>query len=361
MAENRISIIKIEPKELTFKPGGSPVPFEVTVRNDSDRYASFQLEIVADYDKSSQSSDWYSISPEVSTKNPPGDITRFQVAIKDTPVPGFVGRMNLTVRAFFIELPDEDREVLLLNLKQGGSVPLKVELPVKEFQNYPGEEINIPIKVYNPGQSLTNAVIRILGLEPTWLVDGAQQNLSLFPDQEKEIVFSCQIPIAIQAPSKIYPFKIEAKHSQSSTTYVEGTIEVLPQGFLDFDCDPKSAQIPPTELQLRQRLAFWRSDPVIYELQFNNASNLQQQVTAEIAGEHAQQCTFSIAPENTELDELEETAQPTLTIAPENAELNELEETAQSTLTIAPENAELNPGETTQLSLENSMSATLDR
>ncbi|MGK7927793.1 MAG: hypothetical protein AB4290_21580, partial [Spirulina sp.] len=109
----------IVPGELVFKPGDKPASFAITAVNHSDRCAGFQIEVTAaGVDNASDRRNWYTISPEVSTKNPPGDSTKFQVTIIDTPIPGFVGLMNLTVRIFSLDLPDEEREILRLNVEQ---------------------------------------------------------------------------------------------------------------------------------------------------------------------------------------------------------------------------------------------------
>jgi hypothetical protein len=94
---------------------------------------------------------WYSLSPGVSAKKPPGDSTKFYVAIADTPVPGFVGIMNLTVRVFSLELRHEERLVVRLVVQEGfGSKLLKLDLPVQKFQAVPGELVKIPVRIHNP-------------------------------------------------------------------------------------------------------------------------------------------------------------------------------------------------------------------
>jgi hypothetical protein len=62
MADNLISA-SASVQVLKFKPGGSPATFEVTVNNDSDRFASFQLEIVAAGANPDPGFAWYSLSP----------------------------------------------------------------------------------------------------------------------------------------------------------------------------------------------------------------------------------------------------------------------------------------------------------
>ncbi|MEQ8999594.1 MAG: WD40 repeat domain-containing protein [Coleofasciculus sp. B1-GNL1-01] len=298
MVDNLIDTT-VAPKQLRFKPGGLPASFEVKVVNDSDRFASFQVEVTAAGVDPDRLPDWYKISPEVSTKKPPGDVTHFQVAIVDNPVPGFVGLMNLTVRVFSMELPDEDREVLRLILEQGtGSIPLKLDLPVREFQEYPANEDEIPVRVYNPSQLETHVTLKLSGLDPTWIVDGTERQLYLPPNGQVTETFICQIPDISQAPSRIYPFAIAATHRHGSPAQVEGTLEVLPMGLVEFSATPKQQQIPTK----RAWILNWRNPPVPYTLEFENHSNLQQQVTVNIQGEDQQECTLELPDKPAELN-----------------------------------------------------------
>ncbi|HAG82726.1 MAG TPA: hypothetical protein DCL61_16570 [Cyanobacteria bacterium UBA12227] len=299
MAENLIETT-VNPKQLKFKPGGAPGSFEVTVVNESDRFATFQLEVTAAGTDGNQRSDWYSISPEVSTKKPPGDFTKFHILILDTPVPGFVGMMNLTVRVFSLELPDEDREVVRLNLEAGtGSVVLKLELPVREFEEYPGNQDEIPVRIYNPGQLPTNVTLKFSGLDPRWIVDGTERHLQLPAGGQTSELFICQIPAdLLDAPSQIYPFKIEAIHSNGPSSWVEGTFHVLPMGVVEFTNKPDQHQIPAKLTWLPN----WRNPPVTYDLEFENRSNLHQQVSVEIQGDDQQQCTLELPETQAELD-----------------------------------------------------------
>ncbi|MEQ9370610.1 MAG: hypothetical protein RIG63_16535 [Coleofasciculus chthonoplastes F3-SA18-01] len=298
MVDNLIDTT-VSPKQLRFKPGGLPASFEVKVVNDSERFASFQVEVTAAGVDDDRLPDWYTISPEVGTKKPPGDVTHFQVAIVDNPVPGFVGLMNLTVRVFSMELPDEDREVLRLILEQGtGSIPLKLDLPVREFQERPASQQEIPVRVYNPSQLETHVTLNFSGIDPTWIVDGTERQLYLPPNGQVTETFICQIPDISQAPSRIYPFAIAATHRHGSPAQVEGTLEVLPMGLVEFSATPKQQQIPAK----RPWIPNWRNFPVPYTLEFENHSNLQQQVTVNIQGEDQQECTLELPDKPAELN-----------------------------------------------------------
>lgn len=297
MAENSIET-EISTKEISFKPGDPPAIFQVTAINKSNRFASFQVEIIAAGADPDRKSDWYTISPKVSAKQPPGDRTSFRVAITDTPIPGFVGIVNLTVRVFSLELPNEQRELLRLILEMGtGSTPLKIDLPIRDFQVFPNNQIEVLVRVANPGQLAANAILKISELNLTWLSAGTERQLQLGAGKQAEIVFSCQIPDVTQAASKIYPFIIEAIQSNGPPSKVGGTIEVLPMGFIEFQCNPKKHDIP----DKRPWIPNWRSRPVTYYLQFENKSNLYQQVSVEIEGEELDRCTLQVIPEQTNL------------------------------------------------------------
>ena len=298
MNENTITT-SVNPKQLKFKPGEQPAYFEVEVINESDRFASFQLEVIAAGAGSNQNYDWYSVSPEVSTKKPPGDITKFQVAIKDAPVPGFVGMMNLTVRVFSIELRDEDREIIRLNLEQGrGLIPLQLSLPVDKFQEYPGAQIDIPVRVYNPSQLPAEGFLNLLELEPQWLINGKDHELEIPPGKEVETTLTCLLPEGKEAVSKSYPFTIEATQRNGPASQIGGNLEVLPSGFVDFIVDPPRHVVPTKKF----RWAFWRSHPVSYELQFRNESNVEQEVGVDIEVENPGQSEFEVLPESAEIN-----------------------------------------------------------
>lgn len=294
MVQNLIEA-SISTKELTFSPGGLPASFEVTAINNSEQFATFILEVTAAGADSNNRSNWYKLSPEVSTKQPPGDSTQFLVKIIDTPVPGFVGQMNLTVRIFSIELQAESRQLLRLILQQGtGSTPLKVNLPLKEFQIYPGNQFKVPVQVHNPTQLRTNVVLSCLGLEPAWLIEGIEQHLQMPPGSWTETAFLCQVPSAVQAPSELYPFKIEATHSNGPPAQVEASLQVLPSGTVEFTCTPNRHRIP------TKHSSWWSSqETVTYQLQFQNQSNLHQICRVELQGQKHQE--YELTPDQIDL------------------------------------------------------------
>jgi WD domain, G-beta repeat len=303
--EKREISATLSEQALTFRPGGPAVSFDVTVINESDRFASFQLELIAPGSDRNLVPQWYTLSPEVSTKKPPGDRTQFKVVITNAPILGFIGTMNLTVRIFSSELRDERKYLLRLVIEQGiGSTLLRVDLPVRQFQTYPCNTVEIPVRVRNLSQQSADVVLRFLGLESSWLISGAERRVQIDPGAQAEVTFSCQPPVATQAPSQEYPFAIEAIPQDGTRTRVEGSLDVLPIGFVQFRATPQKQRIP-------AQGGWWPStqaDPVTYELLFKNASNVAQQVNVQIQGKDQARCTRQVIPPEANLS-LGETTQ----------------------------------------------------
>ncbi len=272
--------VQIFPPKLTFKPGGAPVTFMGTVVNKSDRFASFQVSLEAAGVAPQTESDWYQLKPDVSSKIPAGGMAKFQVTISKNPLPGFVGQMDVLVRLFSVELPDsENREFLYLNLEEGTeAIPLNLKLPVQHFQRPPGEKIIIPVQIEQLGHRPVKVVVRISGLETSWLIEGAIQRLSLPPKKLMDLKFVCQLPATEMALAQEYPFTIEADFSEGEPAQVQGKLEIFPQGKIIVGCEPQTCQIP-TQLPWLPTL---QREPAIYKLQFDNQSNLEQNIGASL-------------------------------------------------------------------------------
>jgi WD40 repeat protein len=288
-------------ENLTFRRGSSPVAFEVTVNNNSDQFANFQLEVSAAGENRSSRYSWYKLSPEVAAAQPHGSSTQFQVSIFDTPIPGFVGTLNLTVTIFSPQLRQQRRLLLRLKIEpDGGQTLLSVELPVRDFQVYPRNTIDIPVRLRNLSQQPVNTVLRFAGVDPVWLVGGAERRLLVDPGGQAEVRFQCQPPSVVQAPSQNYPFSIEAIGNNTLLAKGEGNLEVLPIGFVEFNTTPKHQIIPTKGRWLR--LPDWKSKSATFELGFKNASNLKQQLNVLVQGRDWRKCTFQVNPQNANLN-----------------------------------------------------------
>ncbi|MCC5637941.1 hypothetical protein LC593_19285 [Nostoc sp. CHAB 5844] len=300
MAVNLVNT-KISKQVLHFQPGGAPAYFEVTVVNESNQFASFQIEIIAAGSSESLGSNWYTITPAVSAKNPPGDSTKFDVTIINTPVAGFIGKMNLIVRIFSLELRDEDRQLLRLIVEAGvGTVAMQVELPIREFSTQPQGLIEIPVRVFNPSQLPASVSLRPIGLKPQWFINGDEKLLPVAPGTKTETSFLCQLPIPEEVPSQAYSFTIEATHTNGLPSRSrEGIINVNPAGFIDFQCTPEKQNIPASRPWLPQL----RVNSTTYQLECQNHSNLSQKISIEVReGEEGQpKCFWQVEPEFVEL------------------------------------------------------------
>ncbi|MBU7584100.1 MAG: hypothetical protein KAF91_14510 [Nostoc sp. TH1S01] len=301
MAVNLVNT-KISTQVLNFQPGGSPASFEVTVVNERNDFSSFQIEIIAAGGGESLGTNWYSIKPAVSAKSPPGDSTKFEVTIINTPVAGFIGKMNLIVRIFSLEFPvDEDRQLLRLIVEAGvGTVPMQIELPIREFTTQPQGMIEIPVRVFNPTQLPASVSLKPIGLKSQWFINGDEKLLAVPPGNKAETSFLCQLPIAEEVPSQAYPFTIEANYPNGfPSRSQEGIVNVNPAGSINFQCISEKRQIPAFRPWLPQP----RANSTTYQLECKNLSNLSQCINIEIKdGEERQpKCFWEVNPDFLEL------------------------------------------------------------
>lgn len=271
---------QISTKEIIFKPGGKPVSFDVTVVNSSDQFATFQVELLAAGAKTGKSAGWYTISPEVCTKKPPGDSTQFSIRIIDSPKPGFTGLMTVTVRVFSLELPSCDsRLVIRLIIPGTGSAAPQLDLPNQEFKRYPGENLEIPVTLESLNQRASKVTLRLLGLDSSWFPDGIEKRLLLPAGEKIKEVFECHIPTTAEALSDRYTFTVEANQPEAPLVHVQGYLTILPEGFINFECIPLRQKIPEKPSGWRDRNA----DTAEYTLQFDNQSNLRQEASVEVS------------------------------------------------------------------------------
>ncbi|PZD71724.1 hypothetical protein C1752_04557 [Acaryochloris thomasi RCC1774] len=297
-------------QSLTFRPGETPVSFGVSVMNRSDQFASFQLEILAA--GANDQTGWYHLSPEVSTAKSTGDRTDFQVKILDSPIPDFVGTVNLMVRVSSPQLPEERRLVLRLTLEPRiESNHLRLGLPIQHLQVYPRNTIDIPVTIKNVGSQPTEVLLQCKELQASWLVGGAERRLEIAAQSETTTTFQCQPAGADQVPSQNYPFIITAQNREGHTLETQGVLEVLPVGFMQFEAQPQRQRIPAK----RPWLPNFRSPQATFQLMFQNTSNLLQTVDLEVRGQDAQRCQTQVDPEQAVLP-LGEITNVDLTLSP---------------------------------------------
>jgi WD40 repeat protein len=265
-------------REITYEPGGEPVSFDVTVVNNSEQFATFQVELLAAVTTSSNIN-WYTISPEVCTKKPPGDVTHFFISIIDSPKPGFTGSIKLTVRVFSLELSSaESRQIIRLVIPGNGVAPPQIDLLNSEFDRYPGEKFKIPVSIESLSQRASNATISLSGIDAAWFPNGVEQRLILPPHEKIKTVFDCFIPNTLASASGIYNFTINVQQQEAPAATVQGQLRILPQGFILFKCLNNELTIPNISGSSEKK----QKDLAQYTLIFDNQSNLCQEVSVQI-------------------------------------------------------------------------------
>lgn len=285
----------ISKKKLEFTPDpsfdsynpsvNSENKFDVEVINNSDKFASFQLELLTPgLDENSQVK-WYDVEPEVCAKKPPGSKTKFQVVITKAPIPAYDSTIDLILKVFSVEdtnLYTSQKLKLRINKPLR---PLRVEMPVKEFKISPDDNIEIPVLVYNLSSKFSKIILTCSGLNPDWMTEGTQRRLEIEPGDFEKTTFLCQ-PSRLTL-SKKYEFEIEAESNTTQYPASEhGVLEILPDGVVEFSCSDKQKVIPGKEKN--------NSQSAIYELTFWNDSNLVHKLNVITSEKDQKVCNIKI-------------------------------------------------------------------
>ncbi len=272
--------------------------FDVTVVNESDKFASFYLELTTIGSDPNSNIKWYSLNPEVSVKKPPGSSTTFHVVITKSPIQVYDTTIDLTLRVFSVEFSQLFTSQKLRLKIEKARRPLQLYLPVKDLKVFPGDEIEIPVIVYNLSPKATTVRLNISGLSPDWITKGTTQSFQIDAGDSKKTSFWCQPPRNPETLSQEYDFTIEAKSNTSTYNPREqGILEVLPQGTVEFSCNPKVQRIP----RLKGKVYGKKSKYATYELRFENNSNLPQKVDIQVSETDKKQCEIVI-PEGINLE-----------------------------------------------------------
>lgn len=269
--------LELESQYIKFQPG-SPGYFKAYVTNYSQDFYSFYLDImIPGLDPESQIK-WYSTKPEVATKKPPGATTEFTVNIHRSPRSGYENLLDLTVRAIAIENPQlVATETLTLKL-EAPLKPLMLEILHPKVQGYPGEIIEIPVKVSNYSQDVMAVNLTFEGeekLDPNWIIDGSKKQITeLNPGEPQFVTFECKPPEEGKALSQTYSFRIIAQADRviQPEPEVSGKFEVLPKGIINWECDPTEQVLSGIR---------WNNS-VNYKIQIYNYSNMIQDIKINI-------------------------------------------------------------------------------
>ena len=253
-----VSVIqsRVSATDLALKPGLSTATFEVEVVNGSDRPASFHVVLSATGDEGQAPRRWYRLSPMASSKVPPGAHSVYTVIISDTPLAGFVGLANLTVRIISPELQSEERHILRLRVEPSlGAISFEAELPSQYFQNYPGQLVDIPARIYNRNRNPISVTLSFPGID-AWLLDNSLKTLRLLPNRWRDIVISCQIPEDLSlGRSQTYPFQFIVADENGDSAIASGVLEVLPLGYFEVVAAESLLRLPAARQWLPNRHA----------------------------------------------------------------------------------------------------------
>jgi len=245
-----------------FDHPNSDSEFDVVVTNNSDQFASFQLELSAAGVNPSSGLKWYRVEPRISTKKPPGQTTTFHVKVIKAPVPAYDTSIDLTVRAFSIEFAKLATEETLSLRIEKPQRSFRIYLPIKDLKVMPGDSIRVPILVYNLSPKHSNITLTLIEdsdpsfvvkfqqpeesealpkLDPAWfspcLGQTVEQTIPVDAGESAEAVFQFTPPALATTLSHAYPFKIEARSDTSTYSVRERAIlEVLPWGSVEWDC-----------------------------------------------------------------------------------------------------------------------------
>lgn len=285
----------VSKRKLTFIPdvavdaelvSGGENEFDVVVTNASHEFASFQIELIAPGLDPRTDTEWYVVEPEVCAKKPPGARTNFHVVIKKPPIPTYETTLDLTLRVFSVEWANlvASQPISLLVEKPRRS--LRVYLPAKELKVFPGDDVEIPVIVYNLDSKSARVILSVSKLDSTWMLaepnapSAIEQTLLIEPGDSQKTSFRCQPPRHFSTLSQSYPFTVEVRSATSHYSAREqGSLEVLPQGSVLFDCDSGVQTIPAHGKASHRK----QRGNATYTLQFENDSNQPQDVTIDVS------------------------------------------------------------------------------
>ncbi|NJL22553.1 MAG: WD40 repeat domain-containing protein [Leptolyngbyaceae cyanobacterium SM1_3_5] len=252
--------------------------FEIQVVNASNIFASFQVELSIEGVDPTSKIHWYRVEPEICSKKPPGDGTKFSIVLIKSPVSTYGRTIPIRLNVFSIDSESLfDVQTLELSIEQPKR-SLKVYLPLKDLKVYPGDKLDIPVLTYNLSPKFTQVALKLSELEPDWFVQKEiVKTLRVDAGDSQEVIFCCSPPRTTQTRSRVYNFLVEAEDQDHNTASFGGEIEVLPYGVVEFEC-PESVQMIPRSRRTEDK----NGSVAHYPLQFTNNSNLTQQIALQI-------------------------------------------------------------------------------
>lgn len=265
--------------------------FNIQVTNVSDRFLSFHLRAYPQGGEESDFHHWYSLTPRVCAKKPPGTTTDFKLEVIDSPVPGAEGNIPLTFEVRALEDQRCRTKVIGKNLevKAGRYLHFDLLAPNHEIRVDPNQQISLPVKVRNTRKKSVEAIFRLtsVSLPEDW-IEKNEIPIEVGADSWEEFDFLVNVPEVLQTEGEgRYEFKIEiVKPKLSREVSQTGVIVVNPVGTVDwkipkrrlvFPDDRSSSEMNTDKLAKKQdRRA------VAYPFEVVNSSNIRQSLVFSI-------------------------------------------------------------------------------
>ncbi|MEL6320579.1 MAG: WD40 repeat domain-containing protein, partial [Cyanobacteria bacterium J06626_14] len=293
--------LTVPAQTLHYTPGADPTQFVVEVVNQSDRFATMQLDLFAPGNEDN-STVWYDLTPEISTRKPPGDRTNFHITILGSPIPGFAGLTNLTIRVTSLEL-GEERRIIRLYIDPGGELPIEIKMPVRQFQSSPLEQVHIPIFLENPSHEKSTTSLWLDGIPSDWIVGGVEHTLDIPADSTIETTIVLRLPDYVKAIHGVYPFTLRAIQPGGTTSEATGQLEILAQGHVQFACTPEEHVLP-----TRDRHYQWGRGGIYWDALFENESNIPLNISLMVDGDNRAHLPLQVLPDQKLLQPGEQSA-----------------------------------------------------
>ncbi|WP_144054092.1 hypothetical protein [Baaleninema simplex] len=265
--------------------------FEIQVTNVSDRFLSFHLRAYPQGGEESDFRHWYSLTPRVCAKKPPGTTTNFTLEVIDSPVPGAEGNIPLTFEVRALEDQRCRTKVIGKNLevKAGRYLNFDLLAPNHEIRVDPNQPIYLPVKVRNTRKKSVEATFRLtsISLPEDW-IDQNERLLEVGPDSWKEFDFLVNVPeISKTQGEGRYEFKIEiVKPKLSREVSQTGVVVVNPIGTVDWKIPKRSLVFPDDRSSSEtnsDKLAKKKNhQAVAYPFEVVNLSNIRQNLVFSI-------------------------------------------------------------------------------
>ncbi len=272
VSKERLKIVPDQSPSLIAENDLEERSFLVDVTNQSDLFASFQVELLADGTDANSALKWYEVEPEICAKKPPGDRTQFKVRLTRAPIPAYNTEVKVIAKILSVESEQlSTTQTLLLQIDEPQK-PLKVELPFKDLKVYPGDQLEIPVVAYNLSSKFAEITLELTELDLTWIKDKQQKIVQLSAGGSAKVLFFVEPPRSLNPTNQIYNFAIEATQGNNTDSDF-GRIEVMPFGIVEVTCAQPIQSIPSKPLSWMRTAQF--------PLQFSNKTNQIQEIQVD--------------------------------------------------------------------------------